>query len=57
MAGAAGQFDEQAARKAYAAMADLRQQMFENWLEQRKRIDGVLTTQQREQVRRGWGNR
>lgn len=52
-----GKFDEQAARKAYDAMADLRKQMFENSLQERKSIDGVLTPQQREQQRRGWGNR
>lgn len=44
-----GQFDEQAARKRHEAMAGLRQQMFENRLEARKRMDSVLTPQQREQ--------
>lgn len=52
-----GQLDEQAARKTYAVMADLRQQMFENWSEERNCIDGVLTAQQREPLRRGWVNR
>lgn len=52
-----GKFDEQAARKNYDAMADLRKQMFENSLEQRKRIDAVLTPQQREQMQRPWGGR
>lgn len=47
-----GQFDEQAARKWHEAMAGLRQQMFENRLEARKRIDSVLTPQQREQLGR-----
>jgi Spy/CpxP family protein refolding chaperone len=48
-----GQFDEPAARKAYDAMTDLRKQMFENSLAVRKRIDSVLTPQQREQIHRG----
>jgi Spy/CpxP family protein refolding chaperone len=52
-----GKFDEQAARKAYDTMADMRKQMFENSLEAHKRIDSVLTPQQREQIHRGWGGR
>ncbi|QDZ27918.1 periplasmic heavy metal sensor [Noviherbaspirillum sp. UKPF54] len=47
-----GKFDEQAARKNYDAMAAARKQMFENMLEQRKRIDAILTPQQREQLQR-----
>jgi Spy/CpxP family protein refolding chaperone len=50
-------FDEQAARKAYDAMADMRKQMFEISLEERKRLDGVLSAEQREQLRRGPGGR
>lgn len=49
-----GKFDEQAARKQYDAMAALRKQMFENSLEERKRIDAILTPQQREQLQRPW---
>lgn len=45
------------ARKLYQASADLRKQMFENSLDARKRIDTVLTKEQREQLRRGWGSR
>jgi Spy/CpxP family protein refolding chaperone len=52
-----GAFDEQAARKNYDAVAALRKQMFENSLEARKRMDALLTPQQREQMRRGWGAR
>ena len=52
-----GKFDEQAARKAYDTRADMRKQMFENSLEAHKRIDSVLTPQQREQLRRGRGGR
>ena len=36
-------------------MAGLRQQMFENTLEARKRVDSVLTPQQREQLGRRAG--
>jgi len=45
------------ARKTYQAAADLRKQMFENSLDARKRIDAVLTKEQREQMRRGWRGR
>ncbi|HYD76388.1 hypothetical protein [Ramlibacter sp.] len=47
-------FDEQAARKHYDDSAALHKQMFENSLELRKRMDAVLTPQQREQMGRGW---
>ncbi|MDO8717854.1 MAG: Spy/CpxP family protein refolding chaperone, partial [Polaromonas sp.] len=46
-----GPFDEQAARQSHDAMTALRKQMFENALEARKRIDGVLSPQQRELLR------
>jgi Spy/CpxP family protein refolding chaperone len=46
-----GPFDEQAARQSHEAMMALRKQMFENALEARKRIDGVLSPQQRELLR------
>ena len=46
-----GPFDEQAARQSHDAITALRQQMFENALEARKRIDGVLSPQQRELLR------
>lgn len=49
-----GPFDEQAARQSHDAM---RKQMFENALEARKRIDGVLTPRQREQLRSRPGGR
>lgn len=45
------------ARKIYQATADLRKQMFENSLDARKRVDAVLTKEQREQFRRGWRGR
>lgn len=47
-----GKFDEQAARKAYETHEKLHRQMFENSLDAQKRIDGLLTPQQREQVQR-----
>lgn len=50
-----GKFDEQAARKRYDAMAVLHKQMFENSLEERKRIDSILTPPQREHMQRGCG--
>jgi Spy/CpxP family protein refolding chaperone len=44
--------DDAAARKAHQAMAEAHGQMFEVMLETRKRIDAVLTPEQREQLRR-----
>jgi Spy/CpxP family protein refolding chaperone len=45
-----GKFDEQAARSAYDTIEKLRRQMFENMLEAHKRIDAILTPQQRQQL-------
>ncbi len=51
-----GKADDDAARKVYAAMSEAHKQMFETQLEARKRIDSVLTAEQREQLRRApWG--
>lgn len=47
-----GEFDEQEARKAFQAMTDAHKEMFELSLEARKRIDAVLTKEQREKLRR-----
>lgn len=52
-----GGVDEKAARKAYEAMADAQKQMFELSLQTRKKIDAVLTPEQREQMQRGWRGR
>lgn len=52
-----GKFDEKAARKSFEAMTDLRKQIFENSLDLRKRIDAVLTPQQRDQLGRRWSGR
>jgi Spy/CpxP family protein refolding chaperone len=54
---AGGEFDEHTARKAYDAMAEAHKQMFEAALEARKRINAVLTPEQREQLRRGYAGR
>lgn len=45
-----GKFDEQSARGAYEGIEKLHRQMFENMLDARKRMDGVLTPQQRQQL-------
>lgn len=50
-----GKFDEQAARKAYDAMEKAHRQMFENSLDAQKRIDALLTPQQRQQLERWRG--
>jgi Spy/CpxP family protein refolding chaperone len=47
-----GQIDEQAARRTYDATEKLRRQMFENWLDAQKRMNAVLTPQQRDQLQR-----
>lgn len=50
-----GQFDEQAARRAYESTEKLRRQMFENALDAHKRMDALLTPAQRQQVARQYG--
>lgn len=52
-----GAFDEAAARKSFDAMSESRKAMFEMQIDARKKIDAILTPQQREQVRRYWGTR
>ena len=52
-----GKFDDAQARKNYQAFADLQKQMFENSLDTRKRIDAVLTKEQREELKKSWGGR
>jgi Spy/CpxP family protein refolding chaperone len=52
-----GAVDEKAARKAFQVMADAQKQMFEAQLEARKKMDAVLTPEQREQMGRGWQGR
>ena len=50
-----GGLDETEARKAFAAMVDAQKDMFESSLKARKRIDAILTNEQKEQLRRKWG--
>lgn len=52
-----GALDEAAARKAFDSMQATQKAMFELSLGARKRIDAVLTSAQREQLRRAWGPR
>jgi Spy/CpxP family protein refolding chaperone len=47
-----GAGDEKTARQAYEAMAAAQKQMFEASLQMRKRMDAVLTEEQREQMRK-----
>lgn len=53
----AGPFDEDAARKSFQAMTQTRTAMFEAQLDARKRIDAVLTKEQRERLSRYWTGR
>lgn len=50
-----GGLDETEARKAFGAMVDAQKEMFESSLKARKRIDAILTNEQKEQLRRKWG--
>lgn len=52
-----GALDEQAARKSFQTMVDAQKAMFESSLAAHKRIDAVLTKEQREQLSRRWGTR
>jgi Spy/CpxP family protein refolding chaperone len=45
-----GAVDEAAARKSFQTMTETRQAMFDLQLDTRKKIDGVLTKEQREQL-------
>lgn len=49
--------DDADAHKAYDAMVATHKAMFELQLDARKRMDAVLTPQQREQLRHYWGGR
>lgn len=52
-----GPLDEAAARKAYEQMAATQKSMFELQLGARKKIDALLTPEQREQLRKAWNGR
>lgn len=47
-----GSFDEQAARRAYQTVEKMHRQMFENMLDAQKRMDALLSPQQRQQLGR-----
>lgn len=49
--------DEAAARKAFQTMAETQKAMFELQLDARKKIDAVLTNEQREKLRHYWSSR
>lgn len=50
---ASGKADDAALKQAYDTMSAMRKSMFENNLETRKKIDAVLTKEQRDQLRGG----
>jgi Spy/CpxP family protein refolding chaperone len=52
-----GPLDEVAAQKAFQSMADSQKAMFEQQLDARKKIDAVLTKEQRDKLSRSWGRR
>ena len=52
-----GPLDEVGARKAFQAMAETQKAMFELQLDARKKIDAVLTNDQREKLSRYWSCR
>ena len=52
-----GPIDEAEARKSFQAMADTQKTMFEMQLDARKKIDAVLTKDQREKLGRYWSSR
>jgi Spy/CpxP family protein refolding chaperone len=52
---ASGKADDAALKQAYDTMSAMRKSMFENNLETRKKIDAVLTKEQREQLHRERG--
>jgi Spy/CpxP family protein refolding chaperone len=49
--------DEADARKAFQTMTETHKAMFEMQLDARKKIDAVLTKEQRDQLRRYWSSR
>jgi len=52
-----GPLDEKAARKSFDEMAQAQKEMFETSLQMRKRVDAVLTPQQREQLQGNYRGR
>lgn len=54
---AGGEVDEKAARQAYDEMAKAHKEMFEAQMEARKRVQAVLTPEQRKQLEQGYAGR
>ena len=52
-----GPVDEAAARKSFQTMTETQKAMFELQLDARKKIDAVLTKEQREKLSRYWSSR
>lgn len=52
-----GPFDEAAARKAFQTMTETQKAMFELQLDARKKIDAVLTQDQRDKLSHYWSSR
>jgi Spy/CpxP family protein refolding chaperone len=52
-----GPLDEAATRKSFQAMAETQKAMFELQLDARKKVDAVLTKDQREKLSRHWSGR
>lgn len=52
-----GPWDEVETRKSFQAMAEVQQAVFELQLNTRKKVDAVLTKEQREKLNRQWSNR
>lgn len=52
-----GRLDEAATRKSFEAMTEAQKAMFELQLNTRKKIDAVLTQDQREKLSRHWSGR
>lgn len=50
-------FDEQAARREIDAQAGLHRELLENTIAARRRVDALLTPQQREEWRQAWARR
>jgi Spy/CpxP family protein refolding chaperone len=52
-----GPLDEAATRKSFQAMTETQQAMFELQLDARKKVDALLTKDQREKLTHHWGGR
>lgn len=52
-----GPLDDAAARKAFQTMSETQKAMFELQLDARKKVDAVLTKEQREKLSRYWSGR